>query len=591
MKTLIALAVVWTSCSLPILGFEKVTLTDKYFCDGITHGDINRDGKPDIVAGPFWYVGPEFKEKHEFYEAVPFPLPPSPTNSMFSFVEDFDGDGWNDILVCGRVHKHSAYWYRNPGEQLGEGKHWEKHFVFERIRGESPTLVDIDKDGTKELICHWDDRWGWVAPDPDDPTKPWKFHAISVPWKYNQFYHGTGVGDVNGDGRDDLIINDGWWEQPEKPAPLWKFHKYKFGEKGGAQMFAYDVDKDGDNDIITSLDAHGWGLAWFEQVGGDEQFKKHMIMGSREEAKGKGRTVFSQPHALAMADIDGDGAKDIIVGKRMWAHGPKGDVEPNADPVVCWFQLHNRKWGSTPRSYTWFQPHLIDAKSGVGVQIGVADLNGDGKQDILTASKLGSFFFENNNKGFVHIHGEVVKWGSLPFEDELSLEKAIEFLGGFSDFADKKKVKVTSRAGKVSYYNLIGYKEGDVRLKSGDVVVVPAVRGDLFLDRPDKKVGHKELEKKSLVDPKEGITVRGFPRITTLANSEGDTAVLGFVEGMTLLDVIAQLGGFSFEKGSITLHRDGSSPRSWNSSRVTENPKLKPGDTVTFTPSKGLDRK
>ncbi len=261
---------------------------------------------------------------------------------MFSFVEDFDADGWPDILVLGRVHKHSAYWYRNPGEKLAEGAPWNKHFVFERIRGESPTLVDIDADGRKELICHWDNRWGWVAPDPTDPGKPWRFHAISTPWNYNQFYHGTGVGDVNGDGRADLIINDGWWEQPERPAPLWEFHKYKFGGKGGAQMFAYDVDGDGDNDIITSLDAHGWGLAWFEQVGGQRNSAKHTHHGQPRRRETYG-AAFSQPHALALADIDGDGLMDIVTGKRMWAHGRTGDIEPMAAPVIYWFQPPTRE--------------------------------------------------------------------------------------------------------------------------------------------------------------------------------------------------------------------------------------------------------
>ena len=54
--------------------FEKQVLTDKYYCDGINHGDINRDGKQDIVAGPFWYAGPDFKTAHAFYKPVVHPL-------------------------------------------------------------------------------------------------------------------------------------------------------------------------------------------------------------------------------------------------------------------------------------------------------------------------------------------------------------------------------------------------------------------------------------------------------------------------------------------------------------------------------------
>src|SRR3954468_10491878 len=121
--------------------FEKHVLTDKYFCDGISYGDFNRDGKTDIVAGPYWYEGPDFTTKYEFYPAKEFPTKPAPTDSMFSYVWDFNGDGWPDILVLGRVHLHQAFWYENPKGAPGP---WKKHFVFERIKGESPPFLDVD---------------------------------------------------------------------------------------------------------------------------------------------------------------------------------------------------------------------------------------------------------------------------------------------------------------------------------------------------------------------------------------------------------------------------------------------------------------
>ena len=368
--------------------FTKLRLTDRYYCDGIDAGDINGDGQLDVVAGPFWYEGPEFKTAHEFYEAVPLPPEESPSNSMFSFVHDFNGDGRLDILVLGRVHKHAAYWYENPGTT---NELWERHFVFERVRGESPTLVDLDGDGIPQLLTHWEGAWGYLEPDPDRPTEPWTFHAIGENEDWPQFYHGQGVGDLNGDGRLDYVINDGWYEQPKDRDQLWTFHRVRFSQdRGGAQIGIFDVDGDGDNDAISAVHAHEWGLAWYENQGDALHFEEHLIMSDRSR-EGEFGVAFSQPHALDFADVNGDGLTDIVTGKRMWAHGPTGDVEPMAAPVVYWFELTRNDVGEVR-----YHPHQIDDSSGVGVQICTKDVNADGRVDVLTTSKIGTFVFINH---------------------------------------------------------------------------------------------------------------------------------------------------------------------------------------------------
>ncbi len=369
-------------------GFQKIILTDKYYCDGIATGDINRDGHADVVAGPYWYAGPTFREATAFYPPVALPPERSPSDSMFSFVHDISGDGWPDILVLGRVHLHAAYWYENPGDERDT---WRKHYAFERVQGESPSWVDLDGDGRPQLVCHWQGRWGWIEPDHQAPREPWRFRPLSEAGEWKEFYHGTGVGDISGDGRPDLVLNDGWFEQPADDTEIWTWHAHRFSpDRGGAQMLVYDVDGDGDNDVVSSLNAHGWGLAWFEQIveAGERTFRVHPFMGSRDEIETYG-VAFSQPHALEAGDVNGDGLADVVVGKRMSAHGPTGDIEPSAAPVLYWFEL--RREGDSVR----FVPHLVDNRSGVGVQIAVADVNGDGARDILTASKLGSFVFLN----------------------------------------------------------------------------------------------------------------------------------------------------------------------------------------------------
>ena len=255
-------------------------------------------------------------------------------------------------------------------------------------------MVDIDGDGGVEVISHWDGRWGWIEPDQQDPYRPWSFRAVGDNEGWPQFYHGEGVGDVNDDGRADLVINDGWYEQPDAwdGQSHWTYHPHRYSSgRGGAQMFVDDVDGDGDGDVISAIDAHGWGLAWYEQRRGDGgiRFREQLIMGDRSQQDLFG-AAFTQPHALDLADIDGDGLQDIVTGKRRWAHGPDGDIEPSADPVVYWFRLTRNADGSVH-----YQPHRIDSNSGVGVQVLARDVDGDGRTDVATASKLGVFLFRN----------------------------------------------------------------------------------------------------------------------------------------------------------------------------------------------------
>jgi hypothetical protein len=147
------------------------------------------------------------------------------------------------------------------------------------------------------------------------------------------------------------------------------------------------VNGDGKPDIVGSTAAHGYGLAWWEQVRGEEgeiRFRKHLIMGDKE-ADNRYGVKFSQLHALEFVDMNGDGLRDIVVGKRFWAHGRTGDPEPNAPAVVYWFELVRGKDGVR------FVPHLIDDNSGVGTQVTVADANGDGLLDVVVGNKKGVF--------------------------------------------------------------------------------------------------------------------------------------------------------------------------------------------------------
>ena len=396
--------------------FKKIQLSDQFWSEGAAFGDFNHDGKMDVVSGPYWWEGPDYKARHEYYpatksfkhkksdgaeETIPgFEGAQGSNNAysdnFFAFSYDFNRDGWDDILIYG-FPGLDASWYENPRGKMGADgtEHWVRHKVFEVVDNESPAWGDLTGDGKPEIICNSGGYFGYAEPDWNDPAKPWTFHKISPNGGWQRFTHGLGFGDVNGDGKMDILDQDGWWEQPKSLTgdPEWVRHPFKFNN-GGAQMHVYDVNGDGLNDVITSLQAHGYGLAWYEQLReknerGEIAFKQHLIMGDKPEQNKYG-VRFSQLHAVDLVDMDGDGLKDIVTGKRFWAHGAHGDADPSSPAVRYWFKLAR---GADKR--VDLIPYLIDDDSGIGTQVVAGDLNQDGLPDVVVGNKKGTF---------VHLH-------------------------------------------------------------------------------------------------------------------------------------------------------------------------------------------
>jgi hypothetical protein len=350
--------------------------------------DINRDGHVDIVYGAYWFAGPDW---------LPHAIRPNHTSSEYmransDHIYDVDNDGWLDV-IAGGWNEDGIYWYKNPGNGPAErGEPWEMHLPWEahllaKTGGnmEMFALHDYDSDGVPELhsACYRKER----------PLEVFRFakgeggKPIMKPFILGREGggHGFAFGDVNGDGREDVLCEIGWYERPEGDpfARPWKYHAETDLSKfhTSCPFVVKDLTGDGRLDIIFGR-GHAYGLYWWEQLqpksDGTTQWKHHVIDES-----------WSQAHCLRLADIDGDGEEDLIAGKCIWAHD--GGDPGAADPPVIYYYT----WDTSTKKFT---RHTIADESehiALGRQFAVEDLNADGRLDLVAPSKTGLWVLMN----------------------------------------------------------------------------------------------------------------------------------------------------------------------------------------------------
>ena len=341
--------------------FKRQQIDSVFRSEGVAVADFNGDGRLDIAAGNVYYAGPDWK-MHPMLGAPKEFKVKGYSDAFLCFADDINGDDRVDLVVVGPPGGRT-HWLENPGKQ---NTVWKEHLAIAPTGNESPWHLDIDSDGRRELI--YGNRPMCARPGAD-AAQLWIKTSMAKGGRGDA--HGLGVGDVDGDGRLDVLNRSGWWEQPDDHKQvLWTFHPAEF--RGGAQLQVYDFDGDGDNDVLGSS-PHDYGIWWCEQT--PDGWKQHEVDKS-----------ISQTHALHLADIDGDGLMDFVTGKRYWAHngGDPGSAEP---AVLCWFKL--RREDGRP---VWTK-HQIDDDSGAGLHFEIVDLNGDGLLDIATSNKKGVYVF------------------------------------------------------------------------------------------------------------------------------------------------------------------------------------------------------
>lgn len=362
--------------------------------EGIAAGDIDKDGHPDLIAGRNWYRGGDW---------APRPLRQIDdwngyVQSNGDYLFDVNDDGWLDV-IAGSFIPTTVHWYENPGaEALRLGQQWPEHLLVDTgaSANEGQLFEDLDGDGRPEWVVNsWKNDvpmavWRLEKKQPADgsgkqgssPNPPkdsgggarYEMRRHQLGPKGNG--HGLAVGDLSGDGRPDVLVGQGWYEQPESDPweQPWTFHA-DWDLHSSLPMVVTDLDADGDNDLILG-NGHDYGLFWWEHRSRDEQGKiaweKHLIDRS-----------FSQPHTLHWVDLDGDRQEELITGKRYFAHNGN---DPGGREMPCLFAY---QWDPATAEFT--RQTIDQGRVGTGLQIVAEDLNGDGKVDLAVPGKSGTY--------------------------------------------------------------------------------------------------------------------------------------------------------------------------------------------------------
>ena len=363
--------------------------------EGIDVADFNQDGLTDVVAGRNWYAAPEF---------TPRPVRTIEDWSGYvlsngDYAIDLNGDGRPDVLA-GAFNLPEVHWYENPGQPgLSQGKMWDKHLLMDTgaKENEGQLLRDLNGDGIPEwIVSSWNAKTPLVLWQfgkwPVESVPSFDGSAVGMPGgaamqkvvigeELNG--HGLGIGDLNGDGHEDILFESGWYEAPPADpfSRPWKLHA-DWTIHASVPFLVRDLNNDSRADVIVGR-AHDYGLYWWEQgepsPDGRTAWVEHLIDDS-----------FSQPHSLHWADLDADGEDELITGKRVHAHNGR-DPGGNEPPCIYYY-----KWREDRQM---FERYIIDeGRVGGGLQIRTADLNNDGRLDIAVAGKSGTYVLFNQGK-------------------------------------------------------------------------------------------------------------------------------------------------------------------------------------------------
>jgi|GEM_PF-267492 len=341
--------------------------------------DVDGDGRPEFITGR---SGGDiyWYDYHAPGRWTRHLLGTASPSDVGGAALDVDGDGWIDFVAGGA-------WYRDPGRPAD--RPFERIVFDPDLRGVHDLAVgDLNGDGRPEVVTLSDKnnlRWYGI---PADPRQPWVKHDIGP-----AVHAGLALGDIDGDGDLDVVRTDVWFENVRGDGSEWVSHPIGPNTPPPPDFrpaFAFnatkavvcDMNGDGRNDIVfTDAEIPGGKVWWMENLDGKgTRWLRHDIPNGDAVRRGA-------YHSLWVGDLDGDGDMDVFSCEM--------EGVPGANPPR-WYVWENLDG----KGGAWREHVILDANLG-GHEAVVGDVDGDGRLDLC--SKLWSPRKDNANGGRMHV--------------------------------------------------------------------------------------------------------------------------------------------------------------------------------------------
>lgn len=369
-------------------------------------GDIDGDGSLDVAVsseehanGVVWYRNPGGRTAGLWKQNVIIARNSGWEGLHSLQLADFDRDGDLDVFTA-EMHNRGQARLAVCQNTDGNGRSWKIH-VISKVGTHNAKVADLDADGDIDIVGKnfKDDQRPriWIN---EISTKlsldRWRRHVVTDDGAPIKGYH-VFAEDFDGDGSKDLATGDAWYQNPGSPGASWMRHG--LDAKLGRIIAVSDFDRDGDQDIL------GGGFGWARNNGSGRFDVLTNIAGEGGFVQAAAVGSFKSGQAVIYTYKNGDHIRRLVIPPRPgdfeWPDQPVydwpgkskcvdlGDIDRDGDPDIMFVgrNADTVQWLSNDGDGLFTEHDLAEAPSQIVHRCKLADIDGDGKLDVLTASK------------------------------------------------------------------------------------------------------------------------------------------------------------------------------------------------------------